>query len=217
VVLAIAIANGDALTRVARATEAGAIEDETSHTGAPFQGSPRPSPSQGFARRWYGWQILLADAASAACVVGLKSGACLAPYVLAGPAIHVGHARYGMAGASLGLRLLLPAVGAGIGAAAAGCPSPAARMQTPGGDASMGDSFTVGIAPDVLCGIGDAALGAAIGMILAAGLDATLGFTSVTTPHEGATVSSAPRHLGTLVPQVSVGSDVVALGLRGAF
>jgi hypothetical protein len=81
-----------------------------------------------FRSRWYGWQTLTADAAAAslfALIVGLDvagksaqgpvAGVGLGVYLLGAPAIHVAHRRVGAGLASLGIRLVAPAIGAIVG------------------------------------------------------------------------------------------------------
>jgi hypothetical protein len=114
---------------------------------------------------WYGWQILLADASAVSLALlagvaaeldhtgddtaGVPFGlGALATYLLGGPVIHVAHDRVGAGLGSLGLRLGLPLVGFGVGAAAAqGC-----------------DGF--------LCEAGGAALGGLVGIGAAIAIDA---------------------------------------------
>ena len=76
-------------------------------------------------RHWYGWQTLLVDAATVALaatvgtvdsgdrqVENVIAGMVLVPYALGGPVVHAAHGQWGRAGASLGLRLGAPTVGA---------------------------------------------------------------------------------------------------------
>jgi hypothetical protein len=78
------------------------------------------------ARAWYGWQVLVVDvglvvatAATAATLDGDGAGAVVligaGGLVLSGPVIHSSHGRRDLAGRSLILRPLLPAVGAAAG------------------------------------------------------------------------------------------------------
>ncbi|HEY1534985.1 MAG TPA: hypothetical protein VGF76_13255 [Polyangiaceae bacterium] len=84
-------------------------------------------------RTWYGTQVLTADAFSVVLVaVGLGVGstsddrayllasAGYATYLLAPSVIHLVHGRPGMVPASLGIRLGIPAAGAGLGYACCG-------------------------------------------------------------------------------------------------
>jgi hypothetical protein len=79
-------------------------------------------------RHWYGWEIVVSDAAFGALVgVGAalgsrpatSNGSVLAlpgtlGYLLGGPVIHVAHDRPAMGGASLGMRLPIALLGAGL-------------------------------------------------------------------------------------------------------
>jgi hypothetical protein len=64
---------------------------------------------------WYGAQILSADAAAVGlglvCSALHGEGACLLPYVLGGPAVHIAHGQAGRAAASLVMRVSLPFLG----------------------------------------------------------------------------------------------------------
>jgi hypothetical protein len=73
---------------------------------------------------WYGWQTLIADGASAVVLTGGLVSWTVEPTVIgyAGflfgtPVVHAIHGNYGRMLGSFGLRLLLPAVAGGIGAA----------------------------------------------------------------------------------------------------
>lgn len=73
---------------------------------------------------WYGWQTLIADGASALVLTGGLVSWTVEPTVIgyggflfATPIMHAIHGNYGRMLASFGLRLLLPAVAGGIGAA----------------------------------------------------------------------------------------------------
>lgn len=74
---------------------------------------------------WYGWQVLVADGASL-IVLPIGAGvsqseilgfAALGGYLLAPPIMHGARGRWGIAAASLGLRLGVPTVGLLLGAA----------------------------------------------------------------------------------------------------
>jgi hypothetical protein len=97
---------------------------------APPAAAALPTPSGDrtqAARRWYGWQTLVADGASfGVAVAGLRSvgghptlGVSLASvggagYLFGAPAIHWAHRRPGAAGLSLSLRVGLPLVTTGL-------------------------------------------------------------------------------------------------------
>jgi hypothetical protein len=90
---------------------------------APPRGEPARDPGEA---RWYGWQVLVADASSVA--VAVLGSATNTPVVgwlgiggvfFASPIVHGFHDRWGAAAASIGLRLGLALVGGVIGAAVA--------------------------------------------------------------------------------------------------
>lgn len=98
------------------------------------QAAPPPAAP---ARVWYGWQILLADAASigVASVGGATSGLAdgwrslliglgTLGYVADGPILHAAHGDERHAGLSGALRLGLPVLGLAMGAAIAFVPAP---------------------------------------------------------------------------------------------
>lgn len=71
---------------------------------------------------WYGWQTILVDAASIAVMIGgVNHGGGAGPvvglvgYTVGGPIVHVANGEGGRAGASLAVRVLLPAAGAALG------------------------------------------------------------------------------------------------------
>jgi len=112
-----------------------------------------------FKTHWYGWQIMLIDAAALGVVAtDLALGERASPvpgilglgaYALGGPIVHLVHQRPPAALGSLGLRLALPVVGALIGATAENCN----RRCTGGG-------------PTLVGGV--------VGAVFAVGIDATL-------------------------------------------
>jgi len=110
-------------------------------------------------RRWYGWQIVAADLATTACIAGLNSGVCLAPYFGAGIGIHLGHNRPGAAGISFALRTGMPALGAAAGILLANCSDRQRMLED--------------------CGFGPTIIGTLVGMAVGAAIDAALGFERV--------------------------------------
>ena len=109
--------------------------------------------------RWYGWQTLLADATAALVGIGgyLGQRDVDVPMVVAGgvyalgaPVVHWAHGNTGRGFGSLGLRLLLPVGGALLALVAT-------SGQPCGHD----------------CGLGDAAVGAVVGMAAASAIDAS--------------------------------------------
>ncbi len=104
---------------------------ETSSPPAAADPDDSPPPGDGPAHdsgetRWYGWQVLVADASSVA-VAALGSGTNtpalgwlgIGGMFLASPIVHGFHDRWGALGASLGMRLGLALVGGVIGVAVA--------------------------------------------------------------------------------------------------
>ncbi|MEP7052274.1 MAG: hypothetical protein ABJB12_18050 [Pseudomonadota bacterium] len=135
----------------------------TQPTAAPFV--------QPWTERWYGWQVLIADASSfglvtlgvagtnqsygqsntARSLVLVGSGG----YFLAAPIIHLSHHRVGAAVGSLAMRVVLPVFAGAVGASAQTCPRPGAE--------DWGN-----------CGLEGAVEGVIVGAILASVVDATL-------------------------------------------
>lgn len=142
---ALAIALALSTTSLARA-------DEGDAPSAP------PAVSHEEDTTWYGWQTLAADGTSLLALPivagvtqsGALGGVAVGGYFLAPPIIHAAHGRWGIFGASLGLRVAMPLIGGFLGAAADGdC---------------RGD----------LCIPVGAALGVAVGALGAVALDASL-------------------------------------------
>ncbi len=111
-------------------------------------------------RTWYGWQILISDAVSAALVLGSAeagiqeaSDVATVAFVLGGPVIHVLHGKTRTGLYSLGLKIGLPVGGALIGAAVG---SARCRREE---DAAF------------LCGLGDVAVGLLVGYAVAEVID----------------------------------------------
>ena len=112
--------DGAALSREGRvASEVAAIRDEK----AEFPGDPsgagddtdRPW-SEGSSHTWYGWQLVLVDAGSALLLLLPEPRFALVPYALGAPAVHALNGQAARAGLSIGLRVLVPAAAAGLGA-----------------------------------------------------------------------------------------------------
>jgi hypothetical protein len=129
-----------------------------------------PGPSE---PHWYGWQVLVGDATSAALIaagIAVNSDAGTGVAVagiggafLAGPVIHAAHGRWSVAGASLAVRLGLAIAGGAVGAAA----FPPCRVSS---------SPLVGPITQTACGIAEGgymALGASAGLLVASAIDAT--------------------------------------------
>lgn len=114
---------------------------------------------------WYGHELLIADAASTSVML-VGAGLDSAPLALSGigglavaaPVIHFAHDRPAVGLLSLGMRVLFPVMGAGIGYAAAG---PCHDQ----GTSLLGDCF--------LHGYGEAVAGSMIAMGVASVIDAS--------------------------------------------
>jgi len=210
------------VTRAAGAADgapaSGAIEDETTYNAARGIGvapplAPPPAPDPGPAK-WYGWQILASDLASVGCVVATKGDGCVLFYLLGGPAVHLAHARPGLAGLSLAGRILLPAIGASIGRSTASCAAP----PPPPPPEDHGDAFVVPAVPEIFpCGFGPTMVGAAVGLVVAMGVDAAIGFSNPAGPDLNHALSAQRRRRSVMVPQLAFGAQDVTLGLSGTF
>ncbi|HEY1533743.1 MAG TPA: hypothetical protein VGF76_06980 [Polyangiaceae bacterium] len=136
--------------------------------------TPAPHPTEAEPvhppRHWYGSEILISDAASVSVVaLGFALGPArgngvvglgVIGYALVPPVIHLTHGRWGMAPASLALRVFTPALGLLVGNAAGHCPA----VQ---GDEDTGDGL-------VLCDRNSAALGALGAALLVTAIDSLL-------------------------------------------
>ena len=156
--------------------------------------TPDVAPARETEEHWYGWQVLAADAAgilgTAACVSFSNADACIIPYFIAAPTVHLTHGRPMNALASVGVRLAFPIAGAIVGAGFANC-----SAQT--------DQF--------LCGLSEMALGALIGTVAASVFDVAILST------ETRERPAAPPRLSFLSPSVSAGPNGASFGLRGNF
>ncbi len=144
---------------------------------APIVAAPPLSPSA--PRAWYGWQILIADAASTAMLIlateasgagGTTLGVGgFAVYVTGGAFTHaMHHRRDGVIGGSIALRLGLPLIGALVGGSEGA--SSASQCRSDAASANHGSGMSLGS----LCGlaaVGDMVLGGGIGMLVASVLD----------------------------------------------
>jgi hypothetical protein len=160
---------------------------------------------------WYGWQIILADAAAFACVGLTEQEGCLAGYALSGPAIHTLHGHPGRGAASLGLRILLPLVGGSIGGALANCPD---RAPPPPPSDNNGHAVVISVPNLDLCGLSEMAMGVMVGAGAAMVADGIMAFSdgAPATATESNRVSRAA-----ISPRLSVGRSNVALGIGGTF
>lgn len=104
-------------------------------------------------RRWYGWETLTVDAVSISAIP--VAGVGIAGYLLGGPIVHASHDRWGIAAASLGLRLGLPLVGGMAGSKLENC--------------HVSSSYDEG-----MCGLAGLILGMGVGMLTAIVIDAAV-------------------------------------------
>jgi hypothetical protein len=149
--------------------------------------SPPAASSQ-----WYGWQILISDAAVFSFAGLIRNPSVAYGWVGGGAIVHLGHGNVGRGLASAALRVGLPLVGAYLGSASAsGC---------------QGD----------WCGLGETLAGGALGMVSAELIDvALLAHDSAPTP---ATVRAAQHSHGVEVsPVVRAGRSGFGLDLVGRF
>lgn len=135
---------------------------EDASTDLPIAGDERESvrdqaqivpTSKETERRWYGWETLTMDAVSIAAMP--VAGVGVGGYLLGAPIIHAAHDRWGIAAASLGLRVGLPIVGAMAGVKLENCPK-------------------AGQYDEGMCGLGGALLGMGVGMLTAIIIDAAV-------------------------------------------
>jgi len=138
------------------------------------------------------------------CAIATRSKICAIPFVLSGPIVHLAHDRPGLALASLGLRGVLPVMGALMAGN-----DPCHHSAPPAAMPDQGDSpyFSLGGGGDFLCFPTPSPKGALIGAGIAAVIDAVIGFARATPPAGGRTIE----------PQVSVGQSGFGVGLGGAY
>jgi len=155
----------------------------------PAPPKPKPPPEH-----WYGWQLLLSDAASLAFYsssVRFDAGGIgsVVGFVAVPPVIHLLHGQGGHAALSAGLRLGLPVLGA-----------VAFGYTTCGKSSSDSDPLTP-------CELGLWVIGAGLGVLGAIGVDAV----NATEPIE-------PEATGLrLVPQLAIADHRSTFGLAGSF
>jgi hypothetical protein len=146
-------------------------------------------------QHWYGWQVLAADAAgiigTVSCVSFSQADACVIPYFVAAPTVHLTHGRPMHALASVGVRLAFPIAGAIVGSMFADCAGPNAES---------------------LCGLDKLALGLLVGTVVASAFDVAI-LSTETRQRPAAT----PSRLSFLSPSVSAGPNGASFGLRGNF
>jgi hypothetical protein len=157
--------------------------------------TPDAAPAPDTEEHWYGWQVLAADAAgilgTAACVSFSNADACIVPYFIAAPTVHLTHGRPMSALASVGARLAFPIAGAIVGVQVANC-------------SAQSDQF--------LCGLSEMGAGILIGTVVATVFDMAV-LSTETRERPAAT----PSRLSLLSPSVSAGPNGTSFGLRGSF
>jgi hypothetical protein len=158
--------------------------------------TPDVVPERDKEEHWYGWQVLAADAAgilgTVACVSFSSADACIIPYFIAAPTVHLTHGRPMSALASVGARLAFPIAGAIVGAQFANCSG-----QSDGLD---------------LCGLSEMGVGILVGTVVASVFDMAV-LSTETRERPAAT----PSRLSLLSPSVSAGPNGTSFGLRGSF
>jgi hypothetical protein len=157
--------------------------------------TPDAPPAAQTEQHWYGWQVLAADAAgilgTVSCVSFSNADACVIPYFVAAPTVHLAHGRPMTALASVGVRLAFPIAGAMVGATLANC-------------SAQNDQF--------LCGLGEMAAGVLVGTVVASVFDV-----AVLSTETRERPTAAPSRLSFLAPSVSAGPSGASFGLRGNF
>lgn len=143
--------------------------------------------------KWYGWQIMAADATTVASSVFLSelpiereyvSQNFAVGYLLGGPIVHLAHRNYAAAAGSLALRAALPIAGAYAGCA----------LNGPGEDGEC-DTGTV--------------LGLFVGIVAAGAID--------TAAFSYAEVKAKPPKSFEVTPTASFGANAATCGLQGVF
>jgi hypothetical protein len=177
---------------------------------APIPPHPATRPS-----RWYGGTILAADLGTLTCFVLAQNGVCLVPYLFAGAAVHGLHGRSGRAGLSIALRLLLPAIGGGMGGIIGGCPPSRQEPSRPSPTQTEDDMTYIGVPniPDVQVPCDEIIVGALVGAAAAVALDAALAFT----PAPEAVAPASTRGAVRLAPRLSFSQAHLTLGLTATF
>ncbi|MBX3201547.1 MAG: hypothetical protein KF894_25650 [Labilithrix sp.] len=175
---------------------------------------PAPAPAQ-YEKVWYGYQTLIADAVSFGLLVGgiasrtseVTTTGYLA-FLLATPTVHMVHGNVGPGFGSIGLRLLVPLIGMGVGALTG---------------LIVGSTQGSGGLDDIGRGANGPATGAAVGGLIGGGIcvaiDAGgLAYTKQRIDGAAATHSRRrPTPWFTLAPSFDVRSDRAALGIVGQF
>ncbi len=160
--------------------------------------------------RWYGWQTLLADSTAIGFLgiaVASQNPSWLAPsgvvYVAGGPSIHLAHGRVGALAGSLALRVGLPLVGVGLGAATANC---SAQQQSDDEDSGTA------------CGLTGAVYGFIVGAGVAMVLDmAVLSWEPSTEPTTKEAPVPPPAVAWSVAPTMDPKSGAKGVAMVGTF
>jgi hypothetical protein len=157
---------------------------------APQRGPDTPAPAA--SPHWYGWQILLGDAAVFSLAGFAKNPSVAYGWVGSGPFVHFGHGNVGRGLGSAALRVGLPLLGVAVGAASAsGC---------------HGD----------WCGLGEVVGGGLIGMATAELID-VVGLAYDSAPAPAAARVAQHSHGVEVSPVVHAGRSGLGLDLVGRF
>lgn len=179
-----------------------AAADDPPDTASPIAPPPSPAPplaaapAPAPARSWYGWQLVLIDAAALALIPATQTPSPVLLWAGTGSVVHLAHNNIARAGASFGLRIALTAVGAVAGASATrGCKG-------------------------WFCGVEGVAIGGMVGIGVAEVIDvAALAYAPAT--GEAVAGPSAARRAArspiAVAPIVRVGPTDVGLGVVGRF
>ena len=149
-------------------------------------------------KTWYGWQLMIADAASFALLFP-TSGATVTTYLVGPPLIHAAHGQGWKAGTSIGLRLGVPLLAMLVATHASSCSN---------------DSEG--------CWLGPAALGFLVGAIVAAAID-DVAFAWEVSDDPGSRTDPAEPRPASKPPGLSVSAGLLpyrqgaGLGLAGRF
>jgi hypothetical protein len=157
---------------------------------------------------WYGWQALIPD--SVAYVATLAGGFAdargavalgLITWGLGTPIVHMAHAEVGRGFASIGMRIMLPLVGSGIGALAGLIANAGKRSAD-----EIGDAAGTGAIIGAFVGAG----GCTLVDVLALGYKRQKVETAITSTEQ------RTRWL-TIAPTMNIGKDRAAIGIGGSF
>lgn len=181
----------------------------------PPPAAPTAPPPPQYEKVWYGYQTLIADAVSFGLLVGgiasrtseVTTTGYLA-FLLATPTVHMVHGNVGPGFGSIGLRLLVPLIGMGVGALTG------LIVGSNQGNGSL-DSFGRGAT--------GAATGAVVGGLIGGGACVAIdagGLAYTKERVDGGTATQSRRRPPpwfTLAPSFDVRGDRAALGIAGQF